>query len=129
MNEGSPTLHIEGATATLTLCRPSLRNSLTDDDLLTLLRHTTTADAEVRRGEWHREANRGEELGTKTVGLLGYGHMGRAFARRLRGFGCTVLAHDHDGTPLVTLPEGLSRQVSYSTRHWNHRLRRLPSTA
>ena len=39
MNEDSPTLHIEGATATLTLCRPSSRNSLTDDDLLTLLRH------------------------------------------------------------------------------------------
>ena len=68
--------------------------------LLALLRHTVTADAEVRRAEWHREANRGEELGTKTVGLLGYGHMGRAFARRLRGFGCTVLAHDHD--PAVT---------------------------
>lgn len=68
--------------------------------LLALLRHTVTADAEVRRAEWHREANRGEELGTKTVGLLGYGHMGRAFARRLRGFGCPVLAHDHD--PAVT---------------------------
>jgi D-3-phosphoglycerate dehydrogenase len=66
--------------------------------LLALLRHTVPADAEVRRSEWHREANRGEELGTKTVGLLGYGHMGRAFARRLRGFGCTVLAHDHDPT-------------------------------
>jgi D-3-phosphoglycerate dehydrogenase len=69
-------------------------------NLLALLRHTVTADAEVRRSEWHREANRGEELGTKTVGLLGYGHMGRAFAKRLRGFGCTVLAHDHD--PAVT---------------------------
>ena len=66
--------------------------------LLALLRHTVTADAEVRRGEWHREANRGEELGPKTVGLLGYGHMGRALARRLRGFGCPVLAHDHDPT-------------------------------
>jgi D-3-phosphoglycerate dehydrogenase len=68
--------------------------------LLALLRHTVRADAEVRRAEWHREANRGEELGTKTVGLLGYGHMGRAFAQRLRGFGCTVLAYDND--PAVT---------------------------
>jgi D-3-phosphoglycerate dehydrogenase len=69
--------------------------------LLALLRHTVMADAEVRRAEWHREANRGEELGTKTVGLLGYGHMGRAFAKRLRGFGCTVLAHDHDPTVIT----------------------------
>ncbi|MGI4875740.1 MAG: NAD(P)-dependent oxidoreductase [Janthinobacterium lividum] len=69
--------------------------------LLALLRHVVTADAEVRRTEWHREANRGEELGTKTVGLLGYGHMGRAFAQRLRGFGCRVLAHDHDPAVLT----------------------------
>jgi len=66
--------------------------------LLALLRHTVRADAEVRRAEWHREANRGEELGTKTVGIIGYGHMGRAFARRLQGFGCTVLAYDNDPT-------------------------------
>jgi D-3-phosphoglycerate dehydrogenase len=64
--------------------------------LLALLRHTVRADAEVRRAEWHREANRGEELGTKTVGIVGYGHMGRAFARRLSGFGCPVLAYDND---------------------------------
>lgn len=76
--------------------------------LLALLRHTVRADAELRRGEWHREANRGEELGTKTVGLLGYGHMGRAFARRLRGFGCPVLAHDHD--PAVA-PDGHAELV------------------
>ncbi|WP_375418494.1 NAD(P)-dependent oxidoreductase [uncultured Hymenobacter sp.] len=64
--------------------------------LLGLLRHIPAADAEVRQGQWRREANRGEELGTKTVGLLGYGHMGRALARRLRGFGCDVLAYDID---------------------------------
>ena len=64
--------------------------------LLALLRNIVRADGEVRRGEWHREANRGEEIGGKTVGLLGYGHMGRAFARRLGAFGCTVLAHDID---------------------------------
>ncbi|NVO85051.1 NAD(P)-dependent oxidoreductase [Hymenobacter terrestris] len=64
--------------------------------LLALFRHLPRADAEVRAGQWQREANRGEELGGKTVGLLGYGHMGRAFARRLSAFGCTVLAHDHE---------------------------------
>ncbi len=64
--------------------------------LLALLRHIVRAAGEVRRGEWRREANRGEEIGGKTIGLLGYGHMGRAFARRLGAFGCTVLAYDHD---------------------------------
>ncbi|MDO7852411.1 NAD(P)-dependent oxidoreductase [Hymenobacter convexus] len=68
--------------------------------LLALLRNIVRADGEVRRGEWHREANRGEEIGSKTIGLLGYGHMGRAFARRLGAFGCTVLALDVD--PAVT---------------------------
>ncbi|WP_051718549.1 NAD(P)-dependent oxidoreductase [Hymenobacter sp. IS2118] len=64
--------------------------------LLALFRNIARADHEVRQGQWHREANRGEEIGGKTIGLLGYGHMGRAFARRLSGFGCTVLAHDTD---------------------------------
>lgn len=64
--------------------------------LLALFRNISRADHEVRQGQWHREANRGEEIGGKTIGLLGYGHMGRAFARRLSGFDCTVLAHDID---------------------------------
>ncbi|SFP81851.1 NAD(P)-dependent oxidoreductase [Hymenobacter arizonensis] len=64
--------------------------------LLALLRNIVPAHQEVRQGQWRREANRGEEVGGKTIGLLGYGHMGRAFARRLRAFGCTVLAHDID---------------------------------
>jgi D-3-phosphoglycerate dehydrogenase len=62
--------------------------------LMSLLRHIPRANQEVQMGIWQREANRGEELGGKTVGILGYGNMGRAFARRLTGFGCTVLAHD-----------------------------------
>ncbi len=80
--------------------------------LLALFRHVARADHEVRQGQWRREANRGTEIGGKTVGLLGYGHMGRAFARRLSGFGCTVLAHDSDPAcaadghaTLVSLPE------------------------
>ncbi|GAA4022470.1 2-hydroxyacid dehydrogenase [Hymenobacter glaciei] len=64
--------------------------------LLGLLRNIARADHEVREGQWRREANRGTEVGGKTIGLLGYGHMGRAFARRLGTFGCTVLAHDSD---------------------------------
>jgi D-3-phosphoglycerate dehydrogenase len=64
--------------------------------LLALFRNIARADHEVRRGLWQRETNRGEEVGGKTIGLLGYGHMGRAFARRLAAFGCKVLAHDHD---------------------------------
>ena len=64
--------------------------------LLGLLRNIVRADHEVRDGQWRREASRGEEIGGKTIGLLGYGHMGRAFARRLGAFGCTVLAHDSD---------------------------------
>ena len=80
--------------------------------LLGLLRNIARADHEVRQGQWRREANRGEEIGGKTIGLLGYGHMGRAFAQRLSAFGCTVLAHDSNpavpadaAATLVPLPE------------------------
>lgn len=62
--------------------------------LLSLLRNIPRADAEVRQSIWLREENRGEELMGKTVGIIGYGNMGKAFASRLSGFGCKVLAYD-----------------------------------
>lgn len=62
--------------------------------LLMLLNHLKKADAEVRRGIWLRAENRGTELGYKTVGIIGYGQMGSAFAQKLSGFGCRILAHD-----------------------------------
>ncbi len=62
--------------------------------LLALLNHIPRADAEVRRSLWKREANRGLELGSLTVGIIGLGNMGRAFARRLSGFGCRVVYYD-----------------------------------
>ena len=62
--------------------------------LLGLLRHIPRAHAQVLRGEWHRELNRGTELADLTVGIVGFGHMGASFAQRLSGFGCRVLAHD-----------------------------------
>ncbi len=62
--------------------------------LLALLNKLHTADAEVRRGMWRREANRGHELDGKTVGIIGYGNMGKAFARKLRGFEVETLCLD-----------------------------------
>ena len=62
--------------------------------LLSLLANITKADREVRQGIWNREENRGYELGSMTVGIVGYGNNGRATARRLSGFGCRVLCYD-----------------------------------
>ncbi|MFY7707105.1 MAG: NAD(P)-dependent oxidoreductase [Flavobacteriales bacterium] len=62
--------------------------------LLMLFNKLRIADSEVRSGLWQREANRGLELEGKTVGIIGYGVMGSAFAKRLSGFGCRVLAYD-----------------------------------
>ncbi|WP_338870739.1 2-hydroxyacid dehydrogenase [Spirosoma sp. SC4-14] len=62
--------------------------------LLCLLANILKADHEVRQGIWDREGNRGYELGSLTVGLIGYGNNGSATARRLSGFGCRVLAYD-----------------------------------
>lgn len=62
--------------------------------MLMLLNHLGRADRQIRAGGWVRRGNVGTELGNLTVGLVGYGNMGQMTARRLSGFGCTVLAHD-----------------------------------
>jgi D-3-phosphoglycerate dehydrogenase len=62
--------------------------------LLMLFNKLHLADAEVRRGVWNRETNRGRELSGLTVGIIGYGYMGTAFAEKLQGFGCKILAYD-----------------------------------
>ncbi|HEX8516756.1 MAG TPA: 2-hydroxyacid dehydrogenase [Bacteroidia bacterium] len=62
--------------------------------LLSLFNNLTRADKEVRDGKWIREGNRGIELMGKTVGIIGYGNMGSAFAERLSGFGVKILAYD-----------------------------------
>jgi D-3-phosphoglycerate dehydrogenase len=62
--------------------------------LLSLMNNFNRADAEIRAGSWKREANRGYELKGKTVGIIGYGHMGQSFARKLSGFEVNVIAYD-----------------------------------
>jgi len=62
--------------------------------VLVLLNKIHIADRQIRQSIWDREGNRGTELHEKTVGIVGYGNMGQAFAKRLQGFGCNVLAYD-----------------------------------
>ena len=62
--------------------------------LLSLLNKLNRADKMVRAGQWVREGNRGYELDGKTIGIIGYGNMGKAFAKKLRGFDVEVLCYD-----------------------------------
>ena len=62
--------------------------------LLALVRNIVKADQEVKNFSWLREPNRGSEIMGKTVGIIGYGNTGQAFAKRLSGFGCNVLGYD-----------------------------------
>lgn len=62
--------------------------------LLSLMNNFNNADAEIRAGKWQREANRGYELKGKTIGIIGYGFMGKSFAKKLSGFEVNVIAYD-----------------------------------
>lgn len=62
--------------------------------ILALFNQLPKADQEVRKGIWDREGNRGHELAGKTVGIMGYGNMGKAFSKRLKGFKVKVLVYD-----------------------------------
>ena len=62
--------------------------------LLSLFNNLNKADNEIKSGHWNRESNRGHELDGKTVGIIGYGNMGKSFAKKLRGFDTEVLCYD-----------------------------------
>jgi D-3-phosphoglycerate dehydrogenase len=80
--------------------------------LLSLLNNLARADRQVRAGQWIRKPNTGVELKGKTVGILGYGNMGTAFAKRLSGFGVRVLAYDKFKTGYG---DEFAREVSLET--------------
>ena len=62
--------------------------------ILAMFNKLKKADNEIRQGKWLREDNRGIELEGKTVGIIGYGNMGNAFAKKLQGFDCEVICYD-----------------------------------
>lgn len=76
--------------------------------LLSLFNNLRTSHNEVVNGYWRREANRGYEIEGKTIGIIGYGNTGKAFAKKLSGFDCEVLCYDI----LENLGDSNARQVS-----------------
>lgn len=78
--------------------------------LLSLFNNLNKANNEVKSGQWKREVNRGHELEGKTIGIIGYGNMGKSFAKKLRGFDVTVLCLDI----LPNMGDSNATQVSLS---------------
>src|ERR1043165_3022720 len=62
--------------------------------LLALNKRIIIGNSEVHEGLWQRDANRGTELEGKTIGIIGFGHTGRAFAKKLQGFDMNILVYD-----------------------------------
>ncbi len=80
--------------------------------LLMLQNHLKIVDNEVRNGLWKRAENRGYELKGKTIGLIGYGVMGKAFAQRLSGFEVNLIAFDKYKT---NYSDTITNEVSLKT--------------
>lgn len=91
--------------------------------LLCLMNHMNRANLQVRRGTWIREDNRGTEIKGKTVGIIGYGNMGSAFAQRLKGFEANVISYDKykhnytDGNTRETLLDEIFTQADILSLH------------
>lgn len=77
--------------------------------LLGLMNKIYLANASVKSGLWQRETHRGYELEGKTVGIIGYGNMGRSFAKKLSGFDCEVICYDI----LTNKSDAFAKQVTW----------------
>lgn len=82
--------------------------------LLSLFNHLSRSNTEVKSFIWNREKNRGTELIGKTIGIVGFGHTGSSFAKKLEGFGVRVLAYDKYKTN-YTAPFDFVEEVSPET--------------
>jgi D-3-phosphoglycerate dehydrogenase / 2-oxoglutarate reductase len=67
--------------------------------LLALTKRITWSNQEIKEGKWLREENRGIELEGKTMGIIGYGHTGKSFVKKLRGFDMNILVYDKYQVP------------------------------
>ena len=62
--------------------------------ILALSNQIVKGNDEVKHMQWHREANRGFEIGNKTIGIIGFGNTGQALAKKLQGFGSAIISYD-----------------------------------
>ena len=87
--------------------------------LLSLFNNLNKADQEVRNGKWEREENRGLELSGRTIGIIGYGNTGSAFAQILKGFDVTILAYDKYLTehPYQSTMDSIFKQADIVSLH------------
>ena len=93
--------------------------------LLNLMNKLSSANQSVRNGEWLRETHRGEELEGKTVGIIGYGNMGKSFAKKLQGFDVAeVIYYDIE----TKTPDAFARQVSLDELQKNAQVLSLHTT-
>ncbi len=76
--------------------------------LLSLFNKLNVADSEIKSGNWNRESNRGHEIEGKTIAIIGYGNMGKSFAKKLKGFDCEVIFYD----VLENIEDTNAKQVS-----------------
>lgn len=115
------------------------RNAVAEHTLgmvLSLFNNLNRADREIRSGHWNRESNRGHELDGKTVGIIGYGNMGKWFAKKLRGFDVEVLCYDikenvgDANAKQVSLPE-LQQKTDVLSLHlpWTPETDKMVNTA